>query len=157
VNLDKERASTAFQYQCILSQVRTCVLIAFFLLFGILVRQWGYRAKSSPILVLNAKGGKLRPKQMDQPTTCEFEIFQIFRVRIFVFDQKLLIAKKCSLVGENFDYGKRGSFWYLNKFTLERYLDLPKQVCLTLEIRKRICFVKINQVVAKVIQICQIP
>jgi hypothetical protein len=60
-------------------------------------------------------------------------------------------------MGENFDYGKRGSFWYLIKYTLERSLDLPKQVCLTLEIRKRICFVKINQVVAKVIQICQIP
>jgi hypothetical protein len=47
--------------------------------------------------------------------------------------------------------------WHLIKFTLERYLDLPKQVCLTLEIGKRICLVKINQVVAKVIQICQIP
>jgi hypothetical protein len=57
---------------------------------------------------------------------------------------------------ENFDYGK-GGVWYFIKFTLGRSLDLPKQVCLTLEIRKRICFVKINQVVAKVIQICQIP
>jgi hypothetical protein len=27
----------------------------------------------SPVLVLNAKGEKLRPKQLDQPTTCEFQ------------------------------------------------------------------------------------
>jgi hypothetical protein len=45
-----------------------------------------------------------------------------------VFDQNPLIAKKCSLMGENFDYGKRGSFWHLIEFTLERSLDLPKQV-----------------------------
>jgi hypothetical protein len=29
VNLDKERASTTLRYQCILSQVLICVLIAF--------------------------------------------------------------------------------------------------------------------------------
>jgi hypothetical protein len=27
-----------------------------------------------------------------------------------------------------FDYGKRGSFWHLIKFTLERSFVLPKQV-----------------------------
>jgi formamidopyrimidine-DNA glycosylase len=74
------------------------------------------------------KGGeKLRPKQLDQPTTCEF---QNFTVRLFVFDQNHLNCKNCSLVGEKFDYGKRGSFWHLIKFTLERSLDLPKQVFL---------------------------
>jgi hypothetical protein len=83
--------------------------------------------------------------------------FKICRVRLFVFNQNPPICKNCSLVGEKIEYGKRGGFWYLIKFTLERSLDLPKQVCLTLEIGKRICFVKINQVVAKVIQICQIP
>jgi hypothetical protein len=58
-------------------------------------------------------------------------------------------------MGEKFDYGKRGSLWHLIKFTLERSFDLPKQVFLYGE-RKITCFVKINQVVAKVIQICQI-
>jgi hypothetical protein len=33
--------------------------------------------------------------------------------------------------GENFDYGKRGSFWHLIKFTLGITLYVPKQVCLT--------------------------
>jgi hypothetical protein len=58
-------------------------------------------------------------------------------------------------MGEKFDYRKRGSFWHLIKFILERSFDLPKSV-FDIEIEKRICFVKINQVVAKVIQICQI-
>jgi hypothetical protein len=77
--------------------------------------------------VLNAKGEKLRPKQLDQPATCEF---QNFSVRVFVFAQNPLIAKKCSLMGKKFDYGKRGSFWHLIKFTLEKSFDLPKQVFL---------------------------
>jgi hypothetical protein len=34
-------------------------------------------------------------------------------------------------MGENFDYGKKGEFWYLINFTLEISLDLPKQGCLT--------------------------
>jgi hypothetical protein len=53
------------------------------------------------------KREKLRSKQLGQPTTCEF---QNFSVRIFVFDQNPLIDKNCSLMGEKFDYGKRGSF-----------------------------------------------
>jgi hypothetical protein len=60
VNLDKERASTAFRYQCILSQVRTYVLISF---CSYLTFWWGNgvkRAKSSPVLVLNAKGGEIK-------------------------------------------------------------------------------------------------
>jgi hypothetical protein len=73
-----------------------------------------------------------------------------------VFDQNPLIAKTILLWGRILIMGKGGSLWHLIKFTLERSLDLPKQVCLTLEIGKRICFVKINQVVEKVIQICQI-
>jgi hypothetical protein len=32
------------------------------------------------------------------------------RVRIFVFDQNPLIAKNCSLMGENIVYGKKGEF-----------------------------------------------
>jgi hypothetical protein len=40
------------------------------------------------------KGEKLRPKQMDQPTTCE--ISKKCRVRSFVFDQNSFIAKSFS-------------------------------------------------------------
>jgi hypothetical protein len=57
--------------------------------------------------------------------------FKNYTNRFFVFDQNPLIAKNCSLVGKKFEYGKKGSFWHSIKFTLERSLGLPKQVCLT--------------------------
>jgi hypothetical protein len=44
---------------------------------------------------------------------------------------KYSYCKIWSLMGENFDYGKRGSFWHLINFTLGISLDLPKQGCLT--------------------------
>jgi hypothetical protein len=44
---------------------------------------------------------------------------------------KYSYCKIWSLVGENFDYGKRGSFWHLINFTLGITLYVPKQVCLT--------------------------
>jgi hypothetical protein len=50
-----------------------------------------------------------------------------------------LLQKKCSLVGEKFDYGKRGSFWHLIKFTLERSFDLPKQVFLIYRKKNMFC------------------
>jgi hypothetical protein len=77
--LGQKRASTAFRYQYILSQVRTYVLIALFLLFDILVSMYFGEAmglKGPKVLLfwcLMPKGEKLRPKQMDQPTTCEFQ------------------------------------------------------------------------------------
>jgi hypothetical protein len=49
------------------------------------------------------KGEKLRPKQLDQPTTCEF---QNFSVKFLVFDQNLLIAKTILLWGRNLIVGK---------------------------------------------------
>jgi hypothetical protein len=52
---------------------------------------------------LMPKGEKLRPKQMDQPTICEFKNC---RVRIFVFDQNPLIAKIVLLWGRISVMGK---------------------------------------------------
>jgi hypothetical protein len=81
VNLDKEGASTAFQYQYILSQVLICGFSLPLILFEIFERQWG----STGLIVLlfwclMPKGEKLRLKQLDQPTAREF---QNFSVRIF--------------------------------------------------------------------------
>jgi hypothetical protein len=59
------------------------------------------------LMLLNAKGEKLRPKQPDQPTTCEF---QNFNVRFLVFDQNPLIAKIVLLWGRNLIIGKGGVF-----------------------------------------------
>jgi hypothetical protein len=51
------------------------------------------------------KGEKLRPKQMDQPTTCEISKMN----RSFVFDQNPLIAK-------SFSYGGEVSSWEKGEF-----------------------------------------
>jgi hypothetical protein len=56
---------------------------------------------------LMPKEEKLRPKQLDQPTTCEF---QNFSVRFLVFDQNPLIAKIVLLFGRNLIMGKGGVF-----------------------------------------------
>jgi hypothetical protein len=68
-----------------------------------------------PFWCLMPKGETLRPKQMDQLPLVNFKNN----------------CKIWSLVGENFDYGKRGSFWLLINFSLGISLYLPKQVCLT--------------------------
>jgi hypothetical protein len=62
---------------------------------------------------LMPKGEKLRPKQMDQPTTCEF--LKIIELE-FLICPKYSYCKIWSLVGENFDYGKKGEFLELDQF-----------------------------------------
>jgi hypothetical protein len=69
------------------------------------------------------KGEKLRPKQMDQPTTCEF---QNCRVRIFVFDQNHLIAKL-------FSYGGEFSLWEKGKHLLRKKIMVFKWIIGSLE------------------------
>jgi hypothetical protein len=99
---------------------------------------------------LMTKGEKLRPKQLDQLPLVNFKVY-------LVFDQNPLIAKNCSLVGEIISWWEKGGvFWLLIKTSLESYFDLPNQVFFDIEIGKWICLAKINQVLAKVIQICQI-
>jgi hypothetical protein len=87
------------------------------------------------------KEEKLRTKQLDQPTT--WEIWKIVELE-FVICPKYSYCKIWSLVGDNFDYGKKGEFLAqifdygkkgeflaLDQFFLGISLDLPKQVCLT--------------------------
>jgi hypothetical protein len=80
--------------------------------------------------VLNAKGGEIKgqSKQMDQLPLVNFE-----NNRVRTFDlPKYSNCKIWSLVGENFDYGKKGEFfWLLIIFTLGLSLLMPKQACLT--------------------------
>jgi hypothetical protein len=76
------------------------------------VRQWGLRAKIDPVLVLDAKGEKIRPKQeMDQ---LPLENFENSRVQSFCFGKILLMSllvKSWSLAGRMFDYGRKGEFF----------------------------------------------
>jgi hypothetical protein len=78
--------------------------------------------------VLNTKGGEIKAKANGSPTTCEIsknvELEALYLI-------KTLLLQNRSLMGEKFNYGKRGSLWHLIKCTLEISLYLPKQVCLT--------------------------
>jgi hypothetical protein len=65
------------------------------------------------------KGEKLRSKQLDQPTTCEF---QKFSVRILVLDQNPLIAKTILIWGKNSIMGKGGDFGICSNLLLKNLL-----------------------------------
>jgi hypothetical protein len=84
--------------------------------------------KMIPFWCLMPKGEKLRPKQMDQ---LPLENFKNSRVRIFDLSKILLLQNLASCGGEFFIVAKRGSFWYLIKFSIGISLFVPKQVCLT--------------------------
>jgi hypothetical protein len=74
------------------------------------VRQWGSRAKNDLVLVLDAKGGKLRPKQwMDQ---LPLENFENSRIEFLVWQNSLIVSliKSWPLVGRMVDYGRKGEF-----------------------------------------------
>jgi hypothetical protein len=73
-----------------------------------------------------------------------------------VFDQNPLIAKNMSLMGEKFDYGEKGEFLVVDQNYSWKIFWFAKTSVFDIEKGKLICFAKLNQVVAKVIQICQI-
>jgi hypothetical protein len=79
--------------------------LPFLLLFDILVRQWGNRAKNYLVLVLNAKEGEIKgqSKWISQPLVN----FENSRVRI-CSSSKFLLLQNVVSYGENFDYGKKG-------------------------------------------------
>jgi hypothetical protein len=92
------------------------------------VRQWGLRAKNDPVLVLDAKGGETRLKQMDQ---LPLENFKNSRVRAFVlskYSYGLLLSKIGLLWGELFDYEKGGVFESLINFSWNASLYAPTRV-----------------------------
>jgi hypothetical protein len=101
------------------------------------VRQWGYRAKIDPVLVLDAKGGENKAKAINgSATTCEN--FENSRNRGFCLSKYSwlpLIVKSCSLVGKGLIMGKRGSFLILDH-VLMKYLSLCFNKCVWLRDRK---------------------
>jgi hypothetical protein len=92
---------------------------------------WGNgvkRVKNDPVLVLNAKGGEIKAKANGSAN--HLWILKTIELELLICP-KYSYCKIWSLVGENFDYGKRGSFWHLVNFSLGISVVLPKQVCLT--------------------------
>jgi hypothetical protein len=109
--------------------------------------------KRSPVLVLHAKGGEIKAKANGSAN--HLWISKNLRVRIFVCDQNPLIAKIVLLWGE-FWLWEKGEFVSFDQILSWKIAWFAKTSIFDIEIGKRICFVKINQVVAKVIQIWKI-
>jgi hypothetical protein len=77
----------------------------------ILVRQWGFRAKIDPVLVLDAKGGENKG-QSNKWISHHLRNFENSRIELLVCQNSLVVSfvKSWPLVGRIVDYGKRGSF-----------------------------------------------
>jgi hypothetical protein len=76
------------------------------------VRQWGYRAKINPVLVLDAKGGENKG-QSDKWISYHLRDFENSRIEFFCFIRTLLLSllsKVGFLWGEVLSMGNRGSF-----------------------------------------------
>jgi hypothetical protein len=104
--------------------------------------------------VLNAKGREIKAKANGSAN--HLWISKIVELESLCLIKTLLLQKLFSYGGEFWLWEKEGVLafdqiysWKISRFAQTSVFDL--------EIGKMICFVKINQVVAKVIQICQIP
>jgi hypothetical protein len=107
VNLDKNKTSTAKQFLVQLALGVHCLLL-FNLQF--LVSQWGFKATSLSILVLNAKGGEIKGQSN----------YDLWISKTIVFGTccllKTLLLQNYSLMGEKFDYGKKGDFLAFDQY-----------------------------------------
>jgi hypothetical protein len=68
---------------------------------NILVKQWGYRAKIDPVLVLDAKGGENKG-QSDKWISYHLRDFENSRIKLFVLSKLLysLFCQKLASCGE---------------------------------------------------------
>jgi hypothetical protein len=118
------------------------VLIAFSLQFDILVRQWDYRAKSYPVLVINAKGGEIKAKANGLANhlwilkIVELVNFENSRVRISILSKILLLQNLVSYGGEFWLREKGGVFgtWLV---LLLKYISICPNKCVWLRYKKK--------------------
>jgi hypothetical protein len=114
------------------------------------VRQWGWRAKIDPVLVLDAKGGENKG-QSDKWISYHLRDFENSRIKFLFCQNSLIISfvKSWLLVGRSSDYGKKGEFLksLINLFWND---SLYASTCVVdIEIEIWVWFAKTNQVVAK--------
>jgi hypothetical protein len=97
-------------------------------------------------LVLNAKGGEIKAKANGSAN--HLWILKTIELELLICP-KYSYCKIWSLMGENFDYGKKGEFLALDQFFSGNISRFAQTSVFDLEIGKRIWFAKTNQVVAK--------
>jgi hypothetical protein len=115
-----KRLPLHFGISVLTSKFIFAISLPFALKLTFLVRQWGLKGQNDPVLVLNAKGGEIKAKANGSAN--HLWILKILELE-FLICPKYSYCKIWSLVGENFDYGKRGSFGTWSIFLLE-YLSL---------------------------------
>ena len=111
MDLDHERLPLHSDERVTYSKFISCTLIAFVFLLKILVRQWGYRAKIDPVLVLDAKGGENKG-QSNKWISYHLRDFENSRIELLVCQNSFIVSlvKSWLLVGRSVDYGKKGEF-----------------------------------------------
>jgi hypothetical protein len=103
--------------------------------------------------VLNAKGGEIKAKANGLAN--HLWISKIVELESLCLIKTFLLQKLFSYGGEYWIWEK-GEFVAFDQIYTWKISWFAKTSVFDIETGKRICFVKINQVVAKVIQICQI-
>ena len=120
--LDYERLPLHSNERVTSSKFIPCTLNALCSYLMILVRQWGYRAKIDPVLVLNAKGGENKG-QSNKWISYHLRDFENSRIEFFCFVKTLLLSllsKVGFLWGEMLIiWEKGGVFEILNQILLE--------------------------------------
>jgi hypothetical protein len=86
-----------------------------------------------PFLVLNVKGGEIKAKATRSAN--HLRIFKLVEFE-FVICPKYSYCKIWSLMGENFDYGKKGEFLALDQFFSWNISRFAQTSVFDLEIRK---------------------
>jgi hypothetical protein len=99
------------------------------------VKQWGLKGKNDPVLVFNAKGGEIKAKATGSSN--HLRILKIVELE-FVICPKYSYCKIWSLMGENFDYGKKEEFLALDQFFSWNISRFAQTSVFDLEIGKRI-------------------
>jgi hypothetical protein len=118
-----------------------------------------FNATSFSVFLLNAKGEKLRRKQLDQPPLVYFKTYYVWTC---LFYQNPLNSKRSSLItkllscgGATFIMGKGGAFGFLIKTVLKNGLICKTKVFWHRS-KKMILFCENKSSGGKTIQICQI-
>jgi hypothetical protein len=111
VDLDHARLPLHSDEKSNFSKFIFILLLPLCSLLMILVRQWGYRAKIDPVLVLDAKGGENKG-QSNRWISYHLRNFENSRLEFLGCQNSFIVSyvKSWSLVGKSVDYGKRGSF-----------------------------------------------
>jgi hypothetical protein len=86
------------------------IFIALCSLFAIFGDAMGFEATSVSVLVLNAKGEKVKAKSTGSAGTCEFQkvlCFEpVFLIKTLLIAKMSFLIAKLFLIGRNLSYGK---------------------------------------------------